>query len=203
MTITTAFDTGSTAGAPESLRRCHREAAGLHLAWQKYRIMHIMLNRSAALAVSRPFVATGTWFNRGPRMIDRFLIAAIVDRLIYEDEATFSAEDARQLLAALPTKRSPWIQLGIAGKMSGGESAPAAAARHLAGDAKLDPWRGLARQLAQQHACILGTECGVVAVDQAIDRGCDQEAVWHLGLRRLYAAGLPRTRGSPQGRSAN
>jgi hypothetical protein len=55
-------------------------------------------------------------------MIDRFLIAAIVDRLIYADEATFSADDARDLLAALPRKRSPWIQLGIAGKISGGST---------------------------------------------------------------------------------
>ncbi len=55
-------------------------------------------------------------------MIDRFLIAAIVDRLIYADDATFSVDDARQLLDALPRQRSPWIQLGIAGKMSGGSS---------------------------------------------------------------------------------
>ncbi|MBS0638859.1 MAG: hypothetical protein JSS43_03240 [Proteobacteria bacterium] len=55
-------------------------------------------------------------------MTDRFLIAALTDRLIYDDDTTFSADDARQLLAALPRKRSPWFQLGIAGKMSGGSS---------------------------------------------------------------------------------
>ena len=55
-------------------------------------------------------------------MTDRFLVAAIVDRLIYGDEATFSAEDARLLLDALPRKPSPWIQLGIAAKMSGGST---------------------------------------------------------------------------------
>jgi hypothetical protein len=55
-------------------------------------------------------------------MIDRFLIAAVVDRLIYENEETFSAEDARVLLDALPRKRSPWLQLGIAGKVSGGSA---------------------------------------------------------------------------------
>ena len=55
-------------------------------------------------------------------MPDRFLIAALTDRLIYGDETTFSADDARQLLDALPQTRSPWIQLGIAGKMSGGSS---------------------------------------------------------------------------------
>jgi hypothetical protein len=55
-------------------------------------------------------------------MIDRFLIAAVVDRLIYGDEETFSAEDARTLLDALPRKRAPWIQFGVAAKMSGGSS---------------------------------------------------------------------------------
>src|ERR1700759_1096609 len=53
-------------------------------------------------------------------MADRFVIAAIVDRLIYDSDATFNADDARTLLAALPRKPSPWIQLGVAGKMSGG-----------------------------------------------------------------------------------
>ncbi len=55
-------------------------------------------------------------------MTDRFLIAALTDRLIYGDETTFSAEDARQLLAALPRTRSPWIQFGVAGKRSGGST---------------------------------------------------------------------------------
>jgi hypothetical protein len=53
---------------------------------------------------------------------DRFVIAATVDRLIYGDDATFNADDARLLLDILPRKRSPWIQLGVAGKMSGGSS---------------------------------------------------------------------------------
>lgn len=55
-------------------------------------------------------------------MADRFLIAATVDRLIYGDDTTFSAEDARLLLDALPRKRTPWLQLGIVGKMSGGST---------------------------------------------------------------------------------
>lgn len=55
-------------------------------------------------------------------MPDRFVIAAAVDRLIYGDDSTFDAEDARLLLEALPRKPSPWIQLGVAGKMSGGSS---------------------------------------------------------------------------------
>jgi hypothetical protein len=53
---------------------------------------------------------------------DRFVIAATVDRLIYGNDTTFSAEDARLLLDALPRKPSPWIQFGVAGKMSGGSS---------------------------------------------------------------------------------
>lgn len=58
-------------------------------------------------------------FPKNP-MIDRFLIAAVVDRLIYGDENTFSADDARTLLDQLPRKSSPWFQLGVVGKVSGG-----------------------------------------------------------------------------------
>jgi hypothetical protein len=53
---------------------------------------------------------------------DRFLIAATVDRLIYDSDTTFSAADARVLLDQVPRKPSPWLQLGIAGKMSGGST---------------------------------------------------------------------------------
>jgi hypothetical protein len=53
---------------------------------------------------------------------DRFIIAATVDRLIYGDDTTFRSDDARLLLDSLPRKPSPWIQLGLAGKMSGGSS---------------------------------------------------------------------------------
>ena len=38
------------------------------------------------------------------------------------NDAPFSAEDARVLLDQLPRKASPWFQLGIAGKISGGSS---------------------------------------------------------------------------------
>jgi hypothetical protein len=58
----------------------------------------------------------------GRPVADRFVIAATVDRLIYGDEATFDPDDARLLLDVLPRRRSPWIQLGVAGKMSGGSS---------------------------------------------------------------------------------
>jgi hypothetical protein len=55
-------------------------------------------------------------------MADRFVIAAAVDRLIYDSDTDFNPDDARVLLGALPRKPSPWIQLGVAGKMSGGSS---------------------------------------------------------------------------------
>jgi hypothetical protein len=52
--------------------------------------------------------------------VDRFLIAAIVDRLIYGNDTTFQPDDARTLLHALPHRRSPWFEFGVAGKVSGG-----------------------------------------------------------------------------------
>ncbi len=54
--------------------------------------------------------------------VDRLLITAVVDRLIYGDADTFSAEDARTLLEALPRKRVPWIEIGAKGKVSGGSA---------------------------------------------------------------------------------
>jgi len=54
--------------------------------------------------------------------VDRLLIAAVVDRLIYDDPETFSASDARTLLEALPRKRVPWIEIGAKGKVSGGSA---------------------------------------------------------------------------------
>jgi hypothetical protein len=53
---------------------------------------------------------------------DRFLIAAIVDRLIYGSETTFQSEDARTLLQALPHRRTPWFEFGLAGRFSGGST---------------------------------------------------------------------------------
>ncbi len=55
-------------------------------------------------------------------MVDRFVLAATVDRLIYGDETHFDPEDARILLDALPRKKTPWIQFGIAGKIRGGST---------------------------------------------------------------------------------
>ena len=68
-------------------------------------------------------MAPGMWNHRRIEpMADRFVLAAIVDRLIYASDTTFGADDARTLLDALPRKPSPWIQFGVAGKMSGGSS---------------------------------------------------------------------------------
>ncbi|GEM_PF-6596289 len=52
--------------------------------------------------------------------IDRFLIAATVDRLIYGNDSTFPVDDARVLLDAMPRRPSPWFEFGLSGKMSGG-----------------------------------------------------------------------------------
>lgn len=60
--------------------------------------------------------------NEAQPKVDRFLIAATVDRLIYDSEETFDGEDARTLLAALPYRRSPWFEFGLAGKVSGGST---------------------------------------------------------------------------------
>ncbi|MGA3403320.1 MAG: hypothetical protein ABSC95_29240 [Acetobacteraceae bacterium] len=54
--------------------------------------------------------------------VDRLLITAVVDRLIFGDPDTFSAEDARTLLDALPRKRVPWIEIGAKGQVSGGSA---------------------------------------------------------------------------------
>ncbi len=52
--------------------------------------------------------------------IDRFLLAAVTDRLIYGSETMFGSHDARILLDALPhRKKSSW-RFGIAGKLPGG-----------------------------------------------------------------------------------
>jgi hypothetical protein len=58
----------------------------------------------------------------GTAPVDRLLITAVVDRLIYGDADTFSVEDARTLLDAVPRKRVPWIEIGAKGKVSGGSA---------------------------------------------------------------------------------
>lgn len=53
---------------------------------------------------------------------DRFLIAAVTDRLIYASETTFDPADARVLLDAVPYRKTPLWAFGIAGKLPGGTS---------------------------------------------------------------------------------
>ena len=67
--------------------------------------------------------------------IDRFVIAALVDRLIYDSDINFAADDAAALLAAIPNRRAPRFEFGIAGKMKGGSSRGYAAG---VGDVKID-----------------------------------------------------------------
>ena len=54
--------------------------------------------------------------------IDRFVLAATVDRLIYDSDTSFNVDDATTLLNALPRGRTPWIELGLRGKFSGGST---------------------------------------------------------------------------------
>jgi hypothetical protein len=70
-----------------------------------------------------------------PTRIDRLLITATVDRLIFGDPDIFSADDARTLLDALPRKRVPWIEIGAKGKVSGGSTRGFAAG---VGDVKVE-----------------------------------------------------------------
>ena len=55
-------------------------------------------------------------------IVDRLLITATVDRLLYGDPDSFSPDDARTLLDALPRKRVPWIEIGAKGQVSGGSA---------------------------------------------------------------------------------
>jgi hypothetical protein len=47
--------------------------------------------------------------------------------LIYGEPDTFSADDARTLLVALPRKRVPWIEIGAKGQVSGSSARGVAA----------------------------------------------------------------------------
>lgn len=57
-----------------------------------------------------------------PPPVDRFVLAAAVDRLIYDSDTTFLSEDARTILSMLPRRRTPWFELGLKGKLSGGST---------------------------------------------------------------------------------
>jgi hypothetical protein len=64
-------------------------------------------------------VAPRRGMNAPSTPVDRLLITAVVDRLIFGDPDTFDAEDARTLLDALPRKRVPWIEVGAKGQVPG------------------------------------------------------------------------------------
>ena len=53
---------------------------------------------------------------------DRFLIAAVTDRLIYGSETIFDPADARILLDALPRRKVPRWEFGMYGKVPGGST---------------------------------------------------------------------------------
>ena len=64
--------------------------------------------------------------------IDRFQVAAIVDRLIFGSAETFSRDDALALLALIPPELlrrslSDWFQIAAKGEMSSGAMSGAAA----------------------------------------------------------------------------
>jgi hypothetical protein len=52
--------------------------------------------------------------------IDRFLIAAVTDRLIFDSETVFDPADARILLDALPHRKTRTWGFGMSGKLPGG-----------------------------------------------------------------------------------
>jgi hypothetical protein len=76
--------------------------------------------------------------NAPTHAVDRLLVTAVVDRLIFGDPEMFSAGDARVLLQALPRKRVPWIEIGAKGQVSGGSARGYAAG---VGDVRVDDER--------------------------------------------------------------
>ena len=55
-------------------------------------------------------------------MVDRFVLSAAADRLIYGSETYFDAEDARTLLSQIPRHPSPWFAFALRGKSPGGRA---------------------------------------------------------------------------------
>jgi hypothetical protein len=53
---------------------------------------------------------------------DRFLLAAVTDRLIFGSETTFDPADARTLLDAMPRRQAPRWEMGILGRLPGGSA---------------------------------------------------------------------------------
>lgn len=64
--------------------------------------------------------------------IDKFRLAALVDRLIYGSDTTFSRADARELYELIPLEHrrsrfADWFQLSAKGSVSGGSASGVAA----------------------------------------------------------------------------
>ncbi len=50
---------------------------------------------------------------------DRFVVAAALDRILYEHPDRFAAEDARLLRRLIPRTRTPWLRLGFRAERQG------------------------------------------------------------------------------------
>lgn len=50
---------------------------------------------------------------------DRYVVAAALDRILYDDPDRFSAEDARLLRGMIPRTRTPWLRLGFRAESQG------------------------------------------------------------------------------------
>lgn len=50
---------------------------------------------------------------------DRFIVAAALDRILYDDPDHFAAEDALLLRRMIPRTRTPWLRLGFRAETKG------------------------------------------------------------------------------------
>ena len=66
---------------------------------------------------------------------DRFVIAAALDRILYDDPDHFAADDARLLRRMIPRTRTPWLRLGFRAESQGPSMSGQAAG---VGDVKMD-----------------------------------------------------------------
>ncbi|TWA86634.1 hypothetical protein FBZ83_102428 [Azospirillum brasilense] len=66
---------------------------------------------------------------------DRFVIAAALDRILYDDPDQFATEDARLLRRMIPRTRSAWLRLGFRAESQGPSMSGRAAG---VGDVKMD-----------------------------------------------------------------
>ncbi|AWK87525.1 hypothetical protein [Azospirillum thermophilum] len=72
---------------------------------------------------------------------DRLVIAAALDRILYDDPDRFAAEDARTVRRLVPYARSSWLRLGFRAETKGpsmrGEGAGGVGDVHMDGDKKV------------------------------------------------------------------